>query len=192
MAALVDLFWPVNAPVDGKYYSAVWHLPEGRPGYVVVFKPYEGKFNPSAGRVSLGRWKEDDATKDAFGLARQGGAKQVATKEASVFHTRNYVFSSGSRQQTVYFGAEGKTLLDRATLLISRGVVGDGLSSKIDSQTKGDTPIDPGPSEQDKAKGGGSWGAGEVKKVAGGLPQWVKVGALGALGAAVGWVAFKR
>lgn len=190
MAALVDLFWPVNAPVDGRYYSAVWHLPAGKPGYVVVFKPYSGAFDPSSTRPTLGRWREDEATKQAFALARAGGDKQVSSRADAAFWSRTYALSRGKGSE-VFFTAEGKSLLDRATLLISRAVVGDELASQVDKQTKGDEPIAPGPSEEERAKGG-SWGtAGEVKK-AGGLPQWVKVGALGALGAAVGWVAFRK
>lgn len=137
MSELIDLDYNVNAPVDGKYYKARWNLPKGRPGYVDVFEPYEGAFNPSVSRARLGRWREDNATQEAFNLARRA---QTTTKARGVYHQMIYSLSQDKRAW-VYFDAPAKSSLDRATILISRAVLGDSLAGAVAAQSKDDKPL---------------------------------------------------
>jgi len=137
MPELIDLDYNVNAPVDGKYYKARWNVPKGRPGYVDVFEPYEGKFNPSVPRKRLGRWREDNATQEAFNLARRA---TTTTKALGVYWQMIYSLSPG-KGEWVYFDAPSKSVLDRATVLISRAVLGDNLAGAVAAQSEGDKPL---------------------------------------------------
>jgi len=183
MPELIDLDYNVNAPVDGKYYKANWNLPKYHPGYVDVFEPYEGKFNPSVSRKRLGRWREDNATQEAFSLARRA---TTTTKERGVFWQMIYSLSPG-KGSWVYFDAPAKSSLDRATILISRAVLGDSLAGAVAAQSASDKPLrqlpEPEPGTDGRGKGG------QVVQAA--PPSMVKTLAKVAVGGALVVLGFK-
>jgi hypothetical protein len=184
---LIDLLYNVNAPVDGEYYAVRWNLPKGRPGYADVYEPYAGPFNPSATstRKRLGRWREDKATQPAFDLARKA---KTTDKKNGVYWQMIYTLSRG-HEAWVYFDAASKSYLDRATLLLSRSVLGDSIAGAVASQASTDKLFVAPPPEEGTGRGVAPQGAREIKpSVWARIPTPVKVMGAAAAGAAAAWL----
>jgi len=110
----------------------------------------------------------------------------ATTKERGVFWQMIYSLSPG-KGSWVYFDAPAKSSLDRATILISRAVLGDSLAGAVAAQSASDKPLrqlpEPEPGTDGRGKGG------QVVQAA--PPSMVKTLAKVAVGGALVVLGFK-
>ncbi len=183
------------------HVAAVWNLPEGRPGYVDVYSvrpqapqsarrgdPYTvaSEWADLFGRRSkLGRWTEDAASAPAFRLARAALPYEVRRPQGVWWGVDRVLSRNG--QRLVYFDAQGKSFLDRATILAARGVAQGDFADAVEASTVTDEIVGLPPSDKGKGSGSGSESSGASTETP--KRRWVAVGVvavtLGALALAL-------